>query len=191
MEAVLTDNLTMRWGYTLLSSEYDEYNKVSRSINDAVRGGRCEIITQDGVLTCLVDLSGNEVEDIPRHQLFAGLSWRSGLANGAEFMIDLDVQYQGSRWEAEWNQVEFESYMLADVRVGLSRDSWTVMAYVENLFDDDTLKSGISAPDFGALGFLPPVPSLGIFGPTLLFPNATTLYYPDPREFGVRASYTF
>ncbi len=189
--AVLTDNLTMKWGYTLLSTEYDKYNKVSRSINDAVRGGRCEIITQDGVLTCLVDLSGNEVEDVPRHQLFAGLSWRSGLANGAELMIDFDVQYQGSRWMDEWNIVEFESYMLADFRIGLSRDSWTVMAYVENLFDDDTLRSGTSAPDFGAIGFLPGVPSLGIFSPTLLFPNALTLYYPDPREFGVRASYTF
>lgn len=197
VEAVLTDNLTMQWGYTLLSTEYDEYNKVSRSLNDAVRGGGCELIVQDGVDTCLVDLSGNEVEDVPRHQLFAGLSWRSELTNGAEFMVDFDVQYQGERWEAEWNTVQFESYMLADLRVGLSRDSWTVMAYVQNLFDDDTFKSGISAPDFGAIGvasgFVPPprVPPPGRFFFTLLFPDATTYYYPDPREFGVRASYSF
>ncbi|MCY3987098.1 MAG: TonB-dependent receptor [Gammaproteobacteria bacterium] len=191
VEAVLTDNLTMQWGYTLLSAEYDEYNKLSSSINDAVRGGSCELVTLGGRTTCLVDLTGNEIEDVPRHQLFAGLSWRSGLANGAEFMVDFDVQYQGSRWMDEWNMVEVESHMLADMRVGLSRDSWTVMAYVENLFDDDTIRSGVSAPDFGAIGFLPGVPSLGIFGPTLLFPNALTLYYPDPREFGIRASYTF
>lgn len=197
VEAVLTDNLTMRWGYTLLKTEYDEYDKLSSSLNDVVRGGGCELVTLGGNTTCLVDLTGNEVEDVPTHQLFAGLSWRSGLANGAEFMVDFDVQYQGSRWEAEWNIVEFESYMLADLRVGLSRDSWTVMAYVENLFDDDTLRSGISAPDFGAIGivsgFVPPprVPPPGRFFFTLLFPNATTLYYPDPREIGVRASYTF
>lgn len=197
VEAVLTDNLTMRWGYTLLKTEYDEYDKLSSSLNDVVRGGGCELVTLGGNTTCLVDLTGNEVEDVPTHQLFAGLSWRSGLANGAEFMVDFDVQYQGSRWEAEWNIVEFESYMLADLRVGLSRDSWTVMAYVENLFDDDTLRSGISAPDFGAIGivsgFVPPprVPPPGRFFFTLLFPNATTLYYPDPREIGVRASYSF
>jgi len=197
VEAVLTDNLTMRWGYTLLSAEYDEYNKLSSSINDAVRGGGCELVMLGGRTTCLVDLTGNEIEDVPRHQLFAGLSWRSGLANGAELMIDFDVQYQGSRWMDEWNMVEFESYMLADVRVGLSRDSWTVMAYVENLFDDDTMRSGISAPDFGGIGivsgFVPPprVPPPGRFFFTLLFPNALTLYYPDPREFGVRASYRF
>ncbi|MYF09335.1 MAG: TonB-dependent receptor, partial [Rhodospirillaceae bacterium] len=197
VSAVLTDNLTMQWGYTLLSTEYDEYNKLSSSLNDVVRGGGCELTTLGGNTTCLVDLTGNEVEDVPRHQIFAGLSWRSGLANGAELMIDFDVQYQGARFEAEWNTVEFESYMLADLRVGLSRNSWTVMAYVENLFDDDTLRSGISAPDFGAIGivsgFVPPprVPPPGRFFFTLLFPDATTLYYPDPRVFGIRASYSF
>ena len=197
VEAVLTDNLTMQWGYTWLSAEYDEYNKLSSSLNDAVRGGSCELVTLGGTTTCLVDLTGNEIEDVPTNQLFAGLSWRSGLANGAELMIDFDVQYQGSRWMDEWNMVELESYMLADLRVGLSRDSWTIMAYVENLFDDDTMRSGVSAPDFAGIGvvsgFVPPprVPPPGRFFFTLLFPNALTLYYPDPREFGVRASYTF
>ena len=197
LSAVLTDNLTMNWGYSLLSTEYDEYDKLSGSLNDAVRGGNCEVVTIGASTTCLVDLTGNEVEDVPRHQLFAGLSWRSELANGSEFMVDFDVQYQGSRWEAEWNLVEFESYMLADIRVGLSRNSWTIMAYVENLFDDDTVKTGISAPDFGGIsvvsGFVPPprVPPPGRFFFTLLFPNSSTLYYPDPREIGVRASYTF
>ncbi len=197
VEAVLTDNLTMQWGYTWLSAEYDEYDKLSSSLNDAVRGGSCELVTLGGTTTCLVDLTGNEIEDVPTHQLFAGLSWRSGLANGMELMVDIDVQYQGSRWMDEWNMVELESYMLADLRVGLSRDSWTIMAYVENLFDDDTMRSGVSAPDFGAIGFVsgfvppPRVPPPGRFFFTLLFPNALTLYYPDPREFGVRASYSF
>ena len=37
--AVLTDNLTMSVGYTLLSIEYEEYNKLSGSIVDVIRGG--------------------------------------------------------------------------------------------------------------------------------------------------------
>ena len=76
-------------------------------------------------------LTGREVEDIPRHSLFAGLSWRSEMANGAEFMVDLDVQYQGARWQTEWN-----------------------------LLDDDTIKTGFGSPDFDAIrvyrGFVPP-----------------------------------
>ena len=195
--AVLTDNLTMRWGYTLLDSEYDGYNKLSASISDAVRGGRCELVTLGMNTTCLIDLSGNQIEDVPRHQLFAGISWRSPMANGAEFMVDFDVQYQGSRYEAEWNLLEFESYMLADMRVGMSSGSWMVMAYVSNLFDDDTMRSGLSAPDFRGIsvvaGFVPPprVPPPGRVMVTQLFPNSTNLYYPDPREIGIRASYTF
>ena len=192
--AVLTDNLSMRWGYTWLDTEYDAYNKVGTSLADAVRGGSCELIMQDGVDTCLIDLSGNEVEDVPRHQLFAGISWRSGMANGAEFMVDLDVQYQGSRYESEWNLVEVEAYMLADLRVGVSRDQWTVIAYVNNLFDDDTTRSALTIPDFRAIGVVIWPGRFTPFGSpvfTQLFPNLTTLYYPDPREFGIRASYTF
>lgn len=195
--AVLTDNLSMRWGYTWLDSEYDGFNKLGASISDAARGGRCELVTLGRNTTCLIDLSGNQLEDVPQHQLFAGISWRSEMANGGEFMVDLDIQYQGSRYETEWNLLEFESYMLADMRVGVSRGPWTLMAYVSNLFNDDTIRSGLSAPDFAAIrvvaGFVPPplVPPPGRFMLTQLFPNSTNLYYPDPREFGIRASYTF
>ena len=195
--AVLTDNLSMRWGYTFLDSEYDEYAKLSASISDAVRGGACELVTLGNNTTCLVDLTGNEIEDVPTHQLFAGISWRSPMANGGELMVDLDFQYQGSRYEAEWNLLEIESYMLADLRVGVSNGPWMIMAYVDNLFDDDTMRSALSAPDFAGIsvvaGFVPPprVAPPGRFFVTQLFPNSTNIYYPDPREFGVRASYTF
>lgn len=195
--AVLTDNLSMRWAYTWLSSEYDEYNKLSTSLNDAARGGNCTVTTLGASPICLVDLSGRDVEDIPRHSVFAGISWRSEMANGGEWMVDLDVQYQGSRWETEWNLLRFESYVLADLRVGVSRGPWTVIAYVENLLNDDTIKTGFSAPDLDAIrvisGFVPPprVPPPGRFFFTLAFPNAVSLYLPEPRIVGVRASYSF
>ena len=195
--AVLTDNLSMRWGYTFLDSEYDEYAKLSASISDAVRGGSCELVTLGNNTTCLIDLTGNEIEDVPSHQLFAGISWRSPMANGGEFMVDLDFQYQGSRYEAEWNLLEIESYMLADLRAGVTSGPWMIMAYVNNLFDDDTMRSALSAPDFAGIsvvaGFVPPprVAPPGRLFVTQLFPNSTNIYYPDPREFGIRASYTF
>ena len=192
--AILTDNLTMSWSYTWLDSEYDEFNKLGNSVVDAVRGGSCEVVTLGNNVTCLIDLTGNEIEDVPQHQLFAGISWRSPMANGGEFMVDFDVQYQSSRYETEWNLLEVESYMLADVRVGVSRGPWTAMAYVSNLFDDDTPRSALSAPDFTGISV---VVWPGRFSPrgdpvlTQLFPNSTNVYFPDPREVGIRASYTF
>ena len=192
--AVLTGNLTMSWSYTWLDSEYDEYNKLTSSINDAARGGNCELVTLGNNVTCLVDLAGNQLEDAPHHQLSAGLSWRSPMANGGEFMIDFDVQHQGSRYETEWNLLEVQSYMLADLRVGVSRGPWTAMAYVNNLFDDDTMRSALSAPDFTAISVVIWPGRVSPFGGpvfTQIFPNSTNIYYPDPREFGVRASYTF
>ena len=71
------------------------------------------------------------------------------MENGGEFMVDLDIQYQGSRYEAEWNLLEIESYMLADLRVSVSRGPWTVMAYVNNLLSTPP-------PFHGVLGGLLP-----------------------------------
>jgi len=58
------------------------------------------------------------------------------------------------------------------------------LIFVDNVFADDTIKTGGSGPDFG-----PQVRELGFlagFGVGHYFATA-----PDPRVYGVRASYHF
>ncbi len=67
---------------------------------------------------------------------------------------------------------------------GLATLSRVRVFYVDNIMDDDTLKSASSAPDFGRqvteLGFLA---GLGV--------SNTTATLPDPRVFGLRANFAF
>ena len=101
-----------------------------------------------------------------------------------EYLFELSGSWQDKRWAEPENLVELDSYALVDVRLGLVSDKWEVIAYVDNLLDDDTFKTGGSGPDFGDqvtdLGF---TAGLG-----------TTHYFasmPDPRVFGIRAGYRF
>ncbi|MCL4722603.1 MAG: hypothetical protein KJ041_11765, partial [Gammaproteobacteria bacterium] len=71
-----------------------------------------------------------------------------------------------------------------DTSIGLQGDKLDILVYVENLLDDDTIKTGGSGPDFGnqvvELGF---TAGLGV--------NQTFGTLPMPRVLGIRANYKF
>jgi len=94
------------------------------------------------------------------------------------------VIYQDERWADQDNFVKWDDYWLADARLGFEAESWSILAYVDNVFDDDTIKSGGSGPDFGRaitdMGFSGGLVRSHFFGPL-----------PMPRNFGVRLNYNF
>ena len=62
-----------------------------------------------------------------------------------------------------------DSYLTLDVRAGLQGDNWSLMAFAQNLTDEDILEEVIPAPEFGG---------------SFLAPGAQ-------RRFGVEAAYKF
>jgi outer membrane receptor protein involved in Fe transport len=134
---------------------------------------------------CRLDYAGNELERTPKQAYAASMRiQRPFLDTPYEYLFELSGNWQDKRWAEPENLVELDSYALMDVRLGLVSDKWEVIAYVDNVLDDDTFKTGGSGPDFGEqvtdLGF---TAGLG-----------TTHYFasmPDPRVFGIRAGYRF
>ena len=74
------------------------------------------------------------------------------------------LQYQDDRFANDKNQLVFPSYWLFNFRAGIVNDSWDVMAYVDNAFDDDTVKTGFVDGDIPPSGHLP-LPEPGHAGP--------------------------
>jgi hypothetical protein len=135
---------------------------------------------------CVVDLSGNELEGAPETALLASMSYLEPVADGLKWLTELDVQYQSERYQSEFNDLQFAAYWLFDLRLGLVADKWEVIGYVDNLLDDDTIQSGITAPDFDSFNFIgAPPPS------TFITTNMAFYNMPNPRVAGVRASYRF
>ncbi|MGI9329624.1 MAG: hypothetical protein ACR2QB_02825, partial [Gammaproteobacteria bacterium] len=95
-----------------------------------------------------------------------------------------NATWQDERFASEDNFVKFDSYWLVDTRLGLTSEQWEIIGYVDNVFDDDTVLTGGSGPDFGQQ-----VTETGFtagFGVSQWFANL-----PEPRTVGVRASYRF
>ena len=182
--------------YTWLDAEYTDFTYETGSANEVARsqlvgnGGCLAIVptatpnTDDIRDVCIVSSTGNKVEDIPEHAFVGAVQYTAPLAaTGMDWFASFNGIFTDERWVDEQNVMVLDSYWMFDARIGLMTDNWDVLLYVDNLTDDDTSKSGLdvgSQVETARQGHWPPGPTSGII-----------INMPDPRIFGVRATYRF
>lgn len=151
-------------------------------------------------LTCQVDYTGRQLEDTPELALAANISYRRSFGDGGSvFFADVDANWQDERFLEDDNIAYLNSYWLANVRFGIERGNWTATAFVDNIADDRTIRSGGTGPSLPAsdfrLGFYtffpgPGAPqNIGVFAPSI--PTTTFADMPRPRTAGLRFNYKF
>lgn len=105
--------------YTLLDARFDNY------------------ITSDGV-----DLSGKDLPGVPRHSLFAELSWQPP---GSGFVTALEAQSLSERFANDENDASAPGYAVFNWRAGYTHQAgnWTVDPFVrvDNLGDKEYIGS--------------------------------------------------
>ncbi|MEZ5565092.1 MAG: TonB-dependent receptor [Gammaproteobacteria bacterium] len=174
-----TDNLTMSLNYTWLDTEYTRYQTFTTGSGTIAYVGNCTVTVVAGRTGCVVDYSGNELEGAPNNSAVGNVRWQAGLAGSTDYFLESTIKYQDDRYVSDKNQLVFPSYVLFDFRVGITNANWDIIAYVDNAFDDDTVKTGFedgSIPTFFQTG--------GFF-------NKGTVILPDPRTYGLRVNYHF
>jgi hypothetical protein len=128
----------------------------------------------------VLDYSGNELEGAPENVLVGGARWQAPLVGNTDWFAEADVEFQDERFANDQNTLIFDSYWMTDIRAGVTNDTWDLIVYADNAFDDDTIKTGFADGD---------IPSVGqTFG---LFLNKGTVILPDPRQVGIRVNYRF
>ncbi len=195
------EGLTLGLSGTLLDAKYTDYVDDTRNLVKVAQFGDCPIIYKLGdqestdpddfapgvqpVAFCRLDYSGNDLERSPKQSYSSSLALqRPFMDTPFEYLFELNGSWQDERWLEPENSVRLADYARLDMLLGLTSDKWDVIAYMNNVFDDDTFITGGSGPDFGEQ-----VTQLGFtagFGTSHFF---ATL--PDPRVIGVRATYRF
>ncbi len=125
------------------------------------------------------DFSGRSIVGIPEHALALLARYQQPLpvGDGLDWFVQGTGQYQGERYADIANLVTLDSYWLANLQVGIEHEAWSVLAYAENMFDDDTIRYAQEFIDQQD-GF--------VFGSGFAFPVAYYAYLPQPRTIGVR-----
>lgn len=179
-----TDKLRLQAGYTFLESEFTDFTQLTSSAGAIAYTGGCEVVTTAaGLNTCRVDFTGNELERAPRHSFVGIASYRSELTASTDWFVELQSSFRDERYSNQSNLLEFDSYWLTDLRLGVAGRNWEVIAYADNLFDDDTIRDGFNTGGY--------IRDFFIAGPTFVLPDSAQFYLPPPRMVGVRASYRF
>ena len=173
------DGLSLGAAYTYLDTEYDDFRDATRSVGRIAIAGTCgTVVDVGGRPHCELDLSGNELELAPEHSLVLTGTYRRPIGSrGWELIVDGNLNYLDERFTSADNFTLLDDHWLADLRLGLRGDQWQVLAYVENLFDDDTITSSGGNIDL-AEGYV----DSGLLAP----PGLPTGFLPRPRIFGVR-----
>jgi outer membrane receptor protein involved in Fe transport len=186
------DGLTLSGSYTWLDTEYTEYTQKTSGAGRIAYQGNCtpQVIDRPNpnapagpgnraTVTCEVDYSGNELEGAPENAFFGNVRYEHSLVGGTDWFVEADAIFQDQRFSSDDNQMIFPDYWLANFRAGIRNEQWDVLAYVDNAFDNDDIKTGFSDGD---------IPT---FFQSNLFLNRATVTLPDPRLYGIRVNYRF
>lgn len=181
-----TDHLLLNAGYTWLDAEWTDFRQVTRSVSQIAYGGNCTPTEPDGNgrRGCIIDYSGNRLENAPEHTFVGSASYRRPLVGATDWLVEADARYQSERYPDSDNRQELDKFWIANLRAGISNERWDVVAYIDNVLDDDTIQSALSQIDLRYVAF-----DFGTNG--VMIPNAARVLLPDPRTYGLRMSYRF
>ena len=171
----VTDDWTLTAAYTHLDTEVTDGRSSTTGALSIATAGNCTVETApNGATSCIIDTTGQELERIPENEIILTSIYRRPVNSNMDLGFDVTVRYQDERSMAGANLHIFPSFTLVDARIGVETSRWDAYLYVDNVFDDDTIKSGQSYGDLQALGNL-----------------AITAFAPDQRQIGIRANFHF
>ncbi|MDA5192887.1 TonB-dependent receptor [Govanella unica] len=180
----VTPEFRLSVGYTYLDTKYTSFTVRSDSKSTVLTAPACKPVFFGGKQLCELDLSGNKLEKTPKHSLVLGANYTASaekLMSGASWFVEANAIYQSRRFVDQSNLRTLGSYWMGDVRTGISTDRWDLTLYVDNLFDDRTVKSAdVKTGDVDR-------EILGLASSS----SAVLATLPDPRTFGLRSSFKF
>lgn len=163
------DQLFLRAAYTYTNAKFTDYVLPRCGPTDSAETG-----TPDCTFT------GNKSPQTPANQLNLSARYEYPVSEELKLWAEVDGRYLSRRFLAASNLAWLPSYWQADARIGVTSDQWGVEAYVKNLFDDDTPRTGTSSVDYGYF-------DLNAFQ----LPRGYLVALAPRRTFGARVSYKF
>jgi iron complex outermembrane receptor protein len=170
------EGLSVQLSYTFTDAEFTDFNlaKILAPLGGtASTFNRAKAGNEDG------DFTGKTPPLTPENAATASIRYDANFQNGTSTFVELFAKYQDQRFVSEGNRSWLPAYTLLDLYAGLERNRWAFTLFVQNLADDDKIKSGLGNVDFT---LLPDGRSL---------PQAFQLYLPQPRTFGARFQVNF
>ena len=170
------EGLSVGLSYTFTDAEFTDFNlaKILGPAGGSVSAfNRAKAGNDDG------DFTGHTPPLTPEHAATWSLRYDANFSSGMNWYIEALGAYMSERFIGEGNRAWLPTHSIVDLYTGLGNDRWSLTIFVENVNDDDSIKSGLSNVDFT---LLPDGRSLS---------QVAQLYLPQPRTMGARLQVNF
>ena len=141
----VTDEVTLSGGYTYTDATYTAF------VDDSLAATRA-----NAGLTAPFDFDGKRLPYVPEHSLFGSLRFDMDLDSGWGVFARADVNWQSKQYIRADNLAFIDGRTVADLRAGVRYGNYTLTAYVDNVFDDDTAATAVRF--FDSVNFSVPAP---------------------------------
>ncbi|KXI30473.1 TonB-dependent receptor [Paraglaciecola hydrolytica] len=173
-----TQGLRIAMAYLYSDAKYTNFNLSEILQTSDIVGAKVSDVDKMMAGNVDGDFAGQRLPLSSKHSGTVNARYTFALGELHSF-VELFGQYRSERYVDRGGFAQLPAYWEWDLSAGLQGESWTVTAYVENLLDDDKIKSAIGYVDYG---FFPD-------GQAVPFTVGTTL--PQGRTAGVRLSFEF
>ncbi len=174
--SAFVEGISARLSYTHTDAEFTSFNLAEIL---AQAGGAPSAFNRSKAGNNDADLTGHVPQMTPENTATLSLRYDTNFNADMGGYVELMGIYSDRRFVGEDNRSWFPEYTEWDMFAGLIRNNWELTLFVENLTNDDKIKSGLSNVDYG---ILPDGRSV---------PHAIGAYLPQPRTAGIRFRYNF
>jgi hypothetical protein len=175
VDTILTSFLSINAAYAYTDTSIEHFNTLSAKgvVSGDVNACNANAVAPTGAdPDC--DLSGNELPFTAKHSLNVSFNFDWGMGDSFDGFSSILGRYRSDRYIDTDNLIELDSYIQWDANIGLRSDSFEVLAYVDNAFDDDTTTDAVSFVNFSQN-----------------FETLVVAYPYQKRSYGVRFKYMF
>jgi iron complex outermembrane recepter protein len=120
------------------------------------------------------NFNGRSLPYVPENAVFASLNGEFEISENWNAFAHFDINRQSKQYLRADNLAFIRGRTLANLRLGVRSQAWTITGAVENLFDDDAAVTGVRF--FDAVNFSVPAP---------------LVTWSNPRQFSLSVQYDF
>ena len=153
---IVGGNLLLQLSYTYLDAEYTDYASLG-SGSDTYSSRSCipdPIFLPDAeggpdipVPQCIIDRSGNTLEDAPEHSaIISGRYEHLFFGGGASWYFEFDTTYRDKTFVDDVNTSQMDAWWNTNIRLGWRNERYEAVFFVNNVADDDTMMTGFTTP---------------------------------------------
>jgi iron complex outermembrane receptor protein len=171
VDAVVTPAWSMGGSLDIKSAKWVHYNNATQT---GLTGGTPATTTSN--------FDGNTVAHVPNIQASINTTYRQALTAGWAGYVRGDLIYVGKSWVEDFNISQTSPYARLNLHLGAEKGGVTLEAFVTNLLNDK---------HWDSVGFVADLSNPALVSAFNFSHQTYLLGVPDPREFGIRASYKF